>query len=287
MPLHQHNPETVETLSSTNYIEKSILYFLAFSLLLHGLLFAVIVYLPREKKAARPEPIMVELQDLPPSRVTPAEEKKETRRAAEERRRVARETAPRGEREKDRIAALPKRAVPHAAQPQRDGGEMVPRLPEKEMAPAKESPPGESLLKPKEQGLPDISKLFPTAEKMARLEDGYRKKYKDIEQGDTRLIDTDDDVLASFAYRFKSAVQERWNTLARAAGFRELGVAVLLITIKRDGMVEDIKLLESTGNKVLDDVAIKTVRTAGFVGPLPKKWPHNQVHFLYIYHVHD
>jgi protein TonB len=258
-------------LSSTNYIEKSLLYFLAFSLLLHGLLFAVIIYLPQEKKAARPEPIMVELQDLPPGRVTPAEEKKETRRIAEERRRVVRETAPRGERERDRIAALPKRAVPYAAQPQRNEREMAPGPPEKEAAPAKEAPSGESLLKPKEQGTPDLSRLFPTAEKMARLEEGYRKKYgPEVAEGETRFLNTDDIQFGSFLRRFETAVYGVWRYPQEAAKLGVEGVTPVKITFNRKGEIEKVEILQSSGSSILDDEVLRTLRLVGPLGSFPK-----------------
>ena len=258
-------------MSSTNYIEKSLLYFLAFSFLLHGLLFAVIAYLPQEKKTPSPEPVMVELQDLPPSRVTPAEEKKETSRAAEERRRVARETSPRGERERDRIAALPKRAVPHAAQPRRSGGEVAPGLPEKEKVPAKEAPPGESLLKPREQDFPEISKLFPTAEKMAGLEEGYRKKYgPEVAEGETRFLNTDDIQFGSFLRRFETAVYGVWRYPQEAAKLGIEGVTPVKITFNRKGEIEKVEILQSSGSTILDAEVLRTLRLVGPLGSFPK-----------------
>ncbi|RQW77119.1 MAG: energy transducer TonB [Geobacter sp.] len=251
-------------------MEKSLLYFLAFSLLLHGLLFAVIVYLPQEKKAARPEPVMVELQDLPQSMGTPSVEKKETRRAAEERRRVARETAPRGERERDKLAALPKRAVPHAAQPQKEGG-VAPGLPEKETAPAKVAPPGESLLKPKEQGIPELSKLFPSAENMARLEEGYRKQYgPEVAEGETRFLNTDDIQFGSFLRRFETAVYGVWRYPQEAARLGIEGITPVKITFNRKGEIEKVEILQSSGSSILDAEVLRTLRLVGPLGSFPK-----------------
>src|SRR5512141_3156575 len=92
---------------SDRYIEKAFLYLVVLSLLLHVAVFAVIAFLPQEKVAIKQEPYMVELEDLPPPLGPPAREEKPAKRQAEERRRVPKETAPKGERERTLIPALP------------------------------------------------------------------------------------------------------------------------------------------------------------------------------------
>lgn len=266
------------------YIEKTFLYLVAVSVFLHAALFLLIINLPQEKKVIRQEPYMVELQDLPPSPEPPAKVEKEIRRLGEERRRVARETAPKGEMERERIASIPKAPVPPA--PAKPGGEVgaPPRPAERGEAPLKEKRGGDFFRK-KEQVVPDLSQLFPSAEKLAKLEEGYRKKYKDVEQGDTRLIDTDDDVLSPYTRRLKAATEERWEVLAKNA-FTSRGIAVFVLTIKRDGVIEDVRLVESSGLKLLEDIAMKSIRTASYVGPLPRKWKYDTLHIYYIFTVH-
>ena len=96
---------------SDKYIEKTFLYLLAISVLLHLAAFALFHFLPEEKKTFKPEPYMVELRDLPEQKVAPPKKEKEVKRLEERRVRVPKEMAPRGEHEIDR-SAPPPRACP-------------------------------------------------------------------------------------------------------------------------------------------------------------------------------
>jgi protein TonB len=48
-----------------------------------------------------------------------------------------------------------------------------------------------------------------------------------------------------------------------------LGQLVLTVAVKRDGSVERIDVVQSSGHTVLDEAAIRTVRLAEPFGPLP------------------
>ena len=245
------------------YIEKSFLYLLAFSLLLHAALFALVIYLPPEKRAsAKSEPIMVDLRDLPPSKISPRREEKEVNRKAEERRRVAREIAPKGEMEREKL--LP-------AQPRQPGGEMAPRRPEtREETP--ETPSSEGLLKPRQQNPVDIAKLFPGAQKMARLEESYRKKYdREVEEGEASFLNTDDIQFGSFLRRFEDKVYGVWRYPEEAVRMGIEGVVPVRITFNRKGEIQKVEILEGgSGSKILDSEVRRTLQLIGAVGPFPK-----------------
>jgi protein TonB len=216
---------------------------------------------------------MVDLQDLPPSMELPSRDEKEVKRAAKEKRRVVKETAPKGEMERDRIAARPKQAVPPAAQPQRRGGEMVPAQPERGKTPFTEAQPGESPLKPKGERLPNLAKLFPSAGNMARLEESYRKKYdSEVEEGKTRFLNTDDIQFGSFLRRFETAVYGVWSYPQEAARLGIEGMTPVKITFNRKGEIEKVELLESSGSTILDDEVLRTLRLIGPVGSFPKSY---------------
>src|SRR6266540_2694143 len=147
---------------SDRYIEKTFLYLVAFSVFLHAALFLLIIYLPQEKKEIRQEPYMVELQDVPVKREEPARGKKEVRRLDQERRRVARETAPKGEMPSEKHASLPRPAVPVLPQPAplpQPRGEVPapPRMAEKEEIPLKEKPGAADFFRQKGKAVPDVS----------------------------------------------------------------------------------------------------------------------------------
>lgn len=255
------------------YIENTFLYLLALSFLLHVALFTLVNYLPQEKKVAKTEPIMVDLQEVPQGMESPSMDQKEVKRAAEKKRRVAREKAPKGEMERDRIAARPKRAVPPVAQPQRRGGEMVPAQPERGKAPLTEAQPGESPLKPKGERLPNLAKLFPSAGNMARLEESYRKKYdSEVEEGKTRFLNTDDIQFGSFLRRFETAVYGVWSYPQEAARLGIEGMTPVKITFNRKGEIEKVELLDSSGSTILDEEVLRTLRLIGPVGSFPKSY---------------
>jgi periplasmic protein TonB len=266
--------------NTESYIEKTFLYLLVFSFLLHAAMFAVIIYLPQEKKVAKEEPVMVELQDLPPSKELPPRKEKEVKRLAEERHRVAREQAPKGEMERDRPAATQKRISPPTAQPQRRTREMAPWRPEEE-TPAKEAPLSESILKPREERFPKLAKLFPTAGKMARLEENYRKKYgPEVDEGETRFLNTDDIQFGSFLRRFETAVYGVWSYPQEAVQQGIEGVTPVKITFNRKGEIEKVEILETSGSTVLDDEVLRTLHLVGPVGSLPKGYKKDKFNLI-------
>jgi protein TonB len=265
---------------SDKYIEKNFLYLVVLSILLHVGIFALIAFLPSKKEVRPPEPYMVELQDLPPSREKPAREQKETKRIDELRRRVEREIAPRGEREMDRLAKLPSRrqqskSAGGAAQEPSEKGEMTLR----------DKQPAGDFFKQKGQGVPDISRLFPSAERMAMLEESYRKKYgSEVAEGQARFLNTDDITLGSFLRRFESAIYGVWRYPPEAARMGIEGVTPVRITFNRKGEIEKIVLLESSGSKILDNEVLRTLKEVGTIGPLPKAYDKESFNLIAFFH---
>lgn len=254
---------------SDKYIEKAFLYLLVLSVLLHVTVFAIFIFLPQEKKTFKQEPYMVELRDLPEQKATPPKEEKEVKRLAEKRERVAKEMAPKGEREVEKIAPPPAHVMP--GQPQI--GRRMPQPAEKGEAPQKEAPAGESLFKPKERTPPDISKFFPSPGKMAKLEESYRKKYgSEVEEGETKFLNTDDILFGSFLRRFETAVYGVWRYPPEAARMGIQGVTPVKITFNKKGEIVDVVILESSGSKILDDEVLRTLHQIGRIGSFPRNY---------------
>jgi protein TonB len=267
--------------NTDRYIENTFLYLLALSFLLHAALFTVIIFLPQEKKVAKEEPVMVDLQDLPPSMEIPAREKKEVKRFAEEKRRVAREKAPKGEMERERIASVQRRAVSPAVQPQRRGGEMAPAQPDKERTPLREAQPGESLLKPREEKLPNLARLFPSPRNMASIEETYRKKFsEEVEEGQTKFLNTDDIQFGSFLRHFETAVYGVWTYPEEAARLGIEGMTPVKITFNRKGDIEKVELLDSSGSTILDNEVLRTLHRIGRVGSFPKGYTKDKFYLV-------
>lgn len=299
---------------SDHNIEKSFLYLILLSILLHMGAFGLFSLLPREPLKPE-ETTMVDLQDLPepppPVKREPKPKPKpkpepipETKplpkpvpvplpraqmlppdlaRAA-----ARKEAAPKAENKTERIAEskrAPNVQGKTETKPQavRSPGktDSVFSTPEKG---GKETRRGEGLLKPQKGEKVELAKLFPDAKKLESLQESYRKKYRDIEEGDTRMIDTQDPLVAVYTNRLLVAAN---NSLALESTKRVITdtgvVGALMVTVNRDGTIEDVKMIESTKSAALDDIAISSVYKAGYIGPVPKKWPHEKLRVVWIF----
>ncbi len=266
-----------------SYIEKNFLYLFALSILLHLAVAVLFHYLPEKKKVAKEEPIMIDLQDLPSGKEAPASAKKEVKRFAEQKHRVAKEMAPKGEMERERIASLPRRITPPIAQPQPGGRETAPWRPtERGQGPtSRETQPGEDLLVRRQPEPTNLARLFPRADRMARLEENYRKKYgPEVEEGDTKFLDSDDIQFGSFLRRFETAVYGVWNYPEEAARQGIEGMTPVRITFNRKGEIEKVDVLESSGSSILDNEVLRTLHHIGPVGSLPKGYTKDKFYLI-------
>jgi protein TonB len=266
---------------SDSTIEKSFLWLLTVSFLLHVAVFTAVSLIPEEKKPVVPEPLMVDLQDMPElQRITPREEPPVPRQA-ELRRRVPKEIAPKGESPREKPTPLPAPPIPRTQPTQ--GGEQPMRRPEKPMSPVPESSRGDLMVKPKKSApsTSDLAKLFPSANRMARLEEGYRKKYSsEVEDGETKFLNTDDNLFGSFWRRFETSVYGVWRYPAEAARQGIEGVALVKITFNRKGLIEKVEILESSGSKILDEEVIRTLKLVGPVGSFPRGYDKDELNLI-------
>jgi len=253
---------------SEKYIEKAFLYFIVLSLLLHGVALTIILLMPEKKHEVKLEPYMVELTDLPDLKNLPKAEEK-VKRFGEKRRRVMREMAPRGERERDKTASLP-RTEPRPVLPSPSRSERQTEAPSREsMTESAKRPRPE--VKPKGTAVPELAKLYPSADRLARLEESYRKKYDtEVEEGETKFLNSDDIQFGSFLRRFETAVYGVWRYPAEAARAGIQGVTPVKITFNKKGEIERIQLLQSSGSRILDDEVFRTLHALGPLGGLPK-----------------
>ncbi|GFO58102.1 hypothetical protein GMST_04270 [Geomonas silvestris] len=280
---------------SDRNIEKSLLYLVLLSVLLHVAVFWAVSKLPKEPPHPE-EATIVDLKDIPdlplppppaaqpapPKAVPPA--RREPRPA--ERPRIAPvpslpRTAQQAPAPSESKKALPSRGIP--AQPKADLG--IPARPTgREEAPRRESAGrepsrGEGLFKPQRGRSEELARLYPSTRGIQRIEENFRKKYEDAEQGDTRLMDTDDPNIGTFTRRFAIALRDRLNSIDRYER-KGVGMTVLTIRIGRDGMVESTRILYTSGNAKLDELATKAANSASYVGPLPRKWDHETLNLI-------
>lgn len=272
---------------SNNYIEKSFLYLLAVSLLIHIGVLVFLYYLPEEKQATPKEPVFIDLQQVP----EPTIQKHEISRLSDQRIRVERESAPQGADLHDRKAPASLRppAKPQSRVLPREAiSTSKPSIPfPSDRREAQQVAPGSSvasLLKPRQQQSMRQQaqpQLFPGAGKMAKLEENYRRKFEtEIAEGDTRFLNTDDIQFGSFLRRFENSVYGVWRYPAEAARNGVEGITPVRITFSRSGEIVQIKLLESSGSRILDDEVIRTLKAIGPIGAFPKGYDKDEFNLI-------
>ncbi|HZV81278.1 MAG TPA: TonB family protein [Geobacteraceae bacterium] len=258
-------------------VEKKLLYLIIFSALMHVGVFALLQYLPAGGKVPPTEPLMVDLQDIP-AQLPPRESVPPVRRKADEFRRVPQETAPRGE-----LPETPRQpgsaAQPVPARPLQPGRSAPTDLPTERSS-------REELFRSKERGKPaDAVNLYPSAAKLAGIEERYRKKYgPEVAHGEASFLNTDDILFGSFLRRFENAVYGVWRYPADAARLGIEGVTPVKITFNRKGEVIGKELLQSSGSKILDDEVMRTLSQVGPVGSFPRGYDKETFNLIAFFH---
>jgi len=264
---------------SNSTIEKSFLYLLVLSLLLHVGVGTLLYYLPEAKPPPPKEPVFIDLQQVPDLKAPEQPRQQETHRQSERRVRVPRESAPRGRDIIDNAVPPQVQRPPTSQQArQREPVQSIPR----------ETPvtPGSSaygLLKPKSPANQQTlqAQLFPSAGRMAKLEDSYRRKFEDeIAEGETRFLNSNDILFGSFLRRFENSVYGVWRYPQEAAMKGIEGITPVRITFNRNGEIIATQLLESSGAKVLDEEVFRTLKLIGPVGGFPKGYGKDEFHLI-------
>lgn len=261
-------------------VEKKLLYLVLLSALLHGAIFAILLNLPPGSPAPSPEPLMVDLQDIP-ALPTPREKLPPVSRKGDEYRRVPREMAPKGTQQRDLPAPTPQPgSVPRAVQPG------PPPAQTSQGEPSTDRSPRDELFRRKSDERPAESvNLYPSAAKMARLEESYRKKYgPEVAEGQASFLNTDDILFGSFLRRFENAVYGVWRYPAEAARMGIEGVTPVRITFNRKGEIVGKELLQSSGSKILDDEVLRTLSQVGAIGSLPRGYDKETFNLIAFFH---
>lgn len=284
--------------------EPMLLWALLASILLHLVLGLTMALLPDFGQDRLPkEPMFVEVlpprKTLPPRsreldapRQPPPVQRREqpAKRLGPDDRVAPRETAPEGHDTEDRqpAARVPQSASRPATSPTSStppatavtpstaAGEAPPRP----VSPQGEFPPAPAADSGRPQpSLKDLMTLAPATRE--RIESDWRRKAREgVEKGDTVWLDTEHDLLISFFKRFRDNIYNVWNYPERARLREEQGTCLLRIVVSREGTIDDVQLLETSGSRDLDEEALRAVRKGQPYGPLPNAYPHPKLNIM-------
>ncbi len=126
-----------------------------------------------------------------------------------------------------------------------------------------------------------LKDLFPSKERLSMLEKAYRESLpSDIEEGETVALNTTEFRFASYFSGIKRKIELVWDYPEAAARRGEQGRLKLRFTIKKDGSLEDVTLLKSSGYPILDDEAIRAIKVAAPYNPFPKNLKQERINIV-------
>ena len=262
----------IPTQSTEQMVETRLLRLVGLSLLLHLLAFALWFWWP----ASQPrmvEPTFIDLQDsqlptdLPARKAIPSDKTRRVSRQQEVRKSPQARAIPAPAASRQPVS----RSSSKSGLPGKPSLSTTPPAAESSIAGLLRKTPSQQATSGNgHQGKPN---LMPSASKLARVEEQYRRRYADdIDDGSTRFLNTDDIQFGSFLRHFETAVYGVWRYPQEALQKGIEGMTPVKITFNRKGEIVGVRLLESSGSKILDDEVLRTLRAIGPVGRLPNNY---------------
>ncbi len=121
----------------------------------------------------------------------------------------------------------------------------------------------------REQLFSNVPNTFPNSSQTTQDYLGARDVNK---KEDTVELSTTEFRYLSYFAKLKSQIESVWHYPQESRYRGEEGQLFLVFTIKRNGDLENIELLNSSGYARLDDEAIRAIRSASPYSPFPEGW---------------
>ena len=122
-------------------------------------------------------------------------------------------------------------------------------------------------VKPQHKGNPHAPRLDLSDEDMDRIAKKSLDKDMKKQEGETISLDTRDFRYASYFAHIKRKIQNAWIWPVEAQKYR--GRLLLRFALKKNGDLEEVRLMKSTGIRILDDLAMAAVTRAAPFDPFP------------------
>ena len=111
--------------------------------------------------------------------------------------------------------------------------------------------------------------LWPTRERLAEQSEKYAKEIPTAEKGKTLSFDTSEPRYTSYFEALRSMIYHKWEYPEVAAREGQGGKLFVRFSILKDGTIEEVILLKSSGYPILDDAALSAIRLAAPFYPFP------------------
>lgn len=142
----------------------------------------------------------------------------------------------------------------------------------------------------KKQDIPGINKLIPKSHDiLAKLpkEESINLNSGSVKSGKELIVNTKEFKYWSYLQKMKQKIEMVWEypEYARQRGIG--GQLKINFSIGKDGKIEKMILVDSSGLQVLDDAALKALRDASPFPPFPETWDISRLNIegTFIYHI--
>lgn len=137
-------------------------------------------------------------------------------------------------------------------------------------------------VKPRPGGKPKLPKFDLSDEVADRIaKRSLSDKDPGKEEGETISLDTRDFRYASYFAHIKRRIQNAWIWPAEAQ--RNRGELLLRFKLRKDGTLEEVRLIKSAGVRILDDLAMAAVTKAAPFNPFPEGLERKSITATFVY----
>lgn len=137
-------------------------------------------------------------------------------------------------------------------------------------------------VKPQPRGKPELPKFDLSDEAADRIaKKSISDKDLEKEEGETISLDTRDFRYASYFAHIKRRIQNAWIWPAEAQKNR--GELLLRFKLRKNGTLEDVRLIKSAGVRILDDLAMAAVTKAAPFEPFPEGLERKAITATFVY----
>ena len=180
---------------------------------------------------------------------------------------------------KSTVRRKPAGAVQHGEQekstekfsPEKDRVAMIPEgersKPEKRKASPDQLPassPGASASQMVNPGIADVPFDYNTEEQLLGT--------KDVEKEITVDLNTTEYKYISYFTKLKERIYQVWKYPKESQARREQGNVRIVFTLRKDGYLENVRIIQPSGFENLDREVLRTIRIASPYNPFPESW---------------